>query len=94
MNGKVMIEVDRDGLTGQLQLSISHVDENGVGLGHRLAGPKFNGSSETVLSRTLDARDASEIRTFLDAVFPEPDDEDDTEAERALDEYIRGDPLA
>jgi len=67
---KLTIDVTRDGWTGKLQLSISQRDEAGAGHGYRLAGPKFNGSGTTVLSRTLDERDASEIRKYLDAVFP------------------------
>lgn len=74
MPDKVVIEVGKDGWTGSLQLGISQLDENGSGWGHRLAGPKFNGSGETLLSRTLDERDAKEIRGYLDAVFPQQDE--------------------
>ena len=55
-----------------LQLSINQTDENGTGDGYRLAGPKFNGSGEVLLTRHLDDRDAAEIRRYLDAVFPMP----------------------
>lgn len=67
---KVTIEVSRDGWTGRLQLSINETDESGAGTGYRLAGPKFNGSGETLLTATLDERDAAEIRSHLDRVFP------------------------
>ena len=67
---KIHIDVCRDGLTNGLQLSINHTDEDGAGHGYRLAGPKFNGSGRVLLSRTLDERDAAEIRRYLDAVFP------------------------
>ncbi len=67
---KIHIDVCRDGLTNGLQLSINQTDEDGAGHGYRLAGPKFNGSGKVLLSRTLDERDATEIRRYLDAVFP------------------------
>lgn len=71
MTDRIVIEVGKDGWTGALQLSISRLDENGVGHGRRLAGPKFNGSTKPLLSRELDERDADEIRAYLDAVFPQ-----------------------
>jgi hypothetical protein len=70
MTDRLTIEVSRDGLTEGLQLSINQLDEEDAGHGYRLAGPKFNGSGETLLTRTLDERDAKEIRRYLDAVFP------------------------
>jgi hypothetical protein len=69
---RITLEVDRDGLTGKLQLSIQQTHENGAGHGYRLAGPKFNGSGKNLLKRELDQRDADEIRGYLDAVFPVP----------------------
>lgn len=71
MTDRIVIEVGKDGWTGALQLSISKLDENGVGHGRRLAGPKFNGSTKPLLSRELDERDADEIRAYLNAVFPQ-----------------------
>lgn len=51
------INVDRDGWTGGLQLSL----DTPTG-GYRLAGPKFNGSSESLLRFALTSeRDISEI---------------------------------
>ena len=70
MTDRLVMQVSRDGLTDRLQLAISKLDENDAGNGYRLAGPKFNGSGEVLLSRTLDERDAAEIRGYLDAVFP------------------------
>ncbi|MFJ4847597.1 hypothetical protein [Streptomyces sp. NPDC088733] len=70
MTKKVTIDISRDGWTNGLQLSINERDEDGRGHGYRLAGPKFNGSGEPVLSAELDERDAREIRAYLDAVFP------------------------
>lgn len=68
---RLTLEVSRDGWTGRLQLSINQLDSDGCGHGYRLAGPKFNGSGEKLLTRTLDERDAEEIRTYLDHVFPQ-----------------------
>ena len=67
---RIVIDVDRDGLTGGLQLNIAKVDEDGKGFGHRLAGPKYVGASENLLSREINRYDADAIREYLDAVFP------------------------
>lgn len=67
MNTKpVVLHVDKDGWTGGLQLAIGHKD----GGGYRIAGPKYNGSSERLVTKILDERDAQEIRTYLDEAFP------------------------
>jgi len=68
---RITLEVSRDGWTNGVQLSINKLDEKGVGWGYRIAGPKFNGSGETLLKRELDQRDVDEIRRYLDAVFPQ-----------------------
>lgn len=70
MADRLTLEVSRDGWTKGLQLSINQRDEKGLGSGYRLAGPKFNGSGETLLTRTLTEQDAKEIRAYLDAMFP------------------------
>ncbi|MFE2019857.1 hypothetical protein ACFW9O_17660 [Streptomyces sp. NPDC059499] len=70
---RVVVDVDRDGWTKQLQLNIAKLDDNDRGMGFRLAGPKYNGSSTNLLRTELDERDAAEIRAMLDAVFPLPD---------------------
>ncbi|WP_432111391.1 hypothetical protein [Streptomyces sp. YPW6] len=67
---RAVIDLDRDGWTQNLQLNIVTLDENGTGTGYRLAGPKYNGSSENLLRVELDERDAAEIRAALDAAFP------------------------
>ena len=72
---RLTLEVSRDGWTGGLQMSINQLDSEGAGHGYRLAGPKFNGSGETLLSRELDQRDADEIRAYLDQVFPQAEAE-------------------
>lgn len=62
----VAIEVHRDGMTGGLQLSIGIPDS----VGYRIAGPKFSGTSESLLKRVLTQRDVDEIRHYLDMAFP------------------------
>ncbi len=62
----VELQVDRDGRTGGLQLSIG----NPKGGGFRLAGPKYNGSSTNLMTVALNERSAREIRAYLDACFP------------------------
>ena len=52
----VYLSVDRDKLTGGIQLSID--DENG---GYRIAGPKYCGMSVSLLEHHLDARDIAEL---------------------------------
>jgi len=46
------IRVDKDGWTGNLQVNIC-VPESG---GYRLAGPKYNGSSENLLKRPFESK--------------------------------------
>ena len=71
MPDRLTIEVHRDGLSRKLQLGIHQTGKSGAGHGYRLAGPKFSGSGETLLTATLDERDAAEIRRYLNAAFPE-----------------------
>lgn len=61
----VFLTVSRDGWTKGFQLSVD--DDNG---GYRIAGPKFNGSSEVVMRHALSERDARELRLYLDRAFP------------------------
>ena len=56
----VYLSVDRDGLTGGIQLCIG--DGNG---GYRIAGPKYCGQSETLKKITLTKIDVQEIRAYL-----------------------------
>lgn len=70
MTDRITIDVDRDGWTSQLQVSLQQHNEKGSGWGYRLAGPKYNGSSKSLVSQELSQRDADEIREHLDAVFP------------------------
>lgn len=67
----VNLDVDRDGLTGELQLAVVHWPKGeGYGDGHRLHGPKYSGHSAPVISCRLTREDADEIRTRLDKVHP------------------------
>lgn len=70
MANGLTLEVSRDGLTGRLQVSINKADENGILGGHRLLGPKFNGTGETLASAEIDRYDADAIRGYLDEIFP------------------------
>lgn len=63
---RVFLHVDRDGLTGRLQLGISVEDERGAGHGYRIAGPKYSGTGTNVLRAALDERDIAQIRSYLD----------------------------
>lgn len=60
---KVVIEADDRG-----RMSISAMDDQGVGGGYRLAGPKFCGCcpGKTTARAELDERDVREIRSYLD----------------------------
>lgn len=80
----VTITADKDGLTGGTQINI----HDGT-WGYRLAGPKYNGSSQNLVTAELNQRDADEIRSYLDRAFPPATHELTgdvglTESERAL----------
>jgi hypothetical protein len=64
----VSISLDRDGLTGGLQLQIGVQDERGVGHGYRIFGPKYLGNSKEVRRKVIDKYDADSIRGYLDMV--------------------------
>lgn len=68
---RIVMDVSKDGWTGGIQLGISELDEYGRGHGFRIAGPKYNGSQKRLLEVELDQRAADEIRSYLDAKFPE-----------------------
>jgi hypothetical protein len=58
--------------SGHTQIQIAQLDAKGTGFGHRLAGPKhYNQPTKTLVERDLDAEDAAEIRSMLDAAFPQ-----------------------
>lgn len=57
----VFLTVDRDGWTKGIQISIGTADS-----GYRIAGPKYNGSSASLVNHRLSERDIREIQTFLD----------------------------
>jgi hypothetical protein len=62
MDKKVYLTVDQTP-EGSFQLSIG--DENG---GYRIAGPKFDGRSKTILRHVIRPRDVTEIGQYLAAV--------------------------
>ncbi len=64
--GAAYISVDRDKLTGGIQISIG--DDSG---GYRIAGPKYCGSGESLKRHVLTKRDADEIRHYLDRIDDE-----------------------
>jgi hypothetical protein len=62
MDKKVFLTVDQTP-EGRFQLSIGN--ENG---GYRIAGPKFDGRSKTIMRHEIRPRDVSEIGQYLDLV--------------------------
>lgn len=63
MTDKITLSLDRTGRTGY-QISINLVGRHG----YRLLGPKYLGDSQELAVRTLDERDAREIRQYLDHI--------------------------
>ena len=61
----IYFNVDRDRYTGALQLSVSEINEEGMGLGRRIAGPKYAGDSISLLAQKIDSRDAEAIIEIL-----------------------------
>jgi hypothetical protein len=96
MTDRITIEVDRDTLTGGIQVNIGQTGENGHGHGYRLAGPKYLGASKSLLAHEVTQRDADEIRGYLDAVFPKAPDAPPVVWNFTDDEEWRpaGDPFA
>lgn len=60
---EIYLSVDRDQLTGGIQISI-----NDKGGGYRIAGPKYCGQSVTLRKHILTVRDVDEISRYLRAV--------------------------
>jgi hypothetical protein len=58
----MVVSAWEDGVTGAIQVVIGS---------YRLAGPKFNGTSERLAVRKLTADDAAELRRQLDIAFPQ-----------------------
>lgn len=61
----VYITVERDGWTDGMQLSVNVEYSDGRGHGYRIAGPKFNGSSQVLKKHSLNTRDINEIEGYL-----------------------------
>lgn len=66
MTKKVYLHVDKDGLTGGLQVSIG--DDDG---GYRLYGPKYCGQSKSLVKIAITRTQAQEIRGYLDQAHPQ-----------------------
>lgn len=64
MSERVCFTVDQKS-GGGLQLSINVEREDGCGHGYRIHGPKYDGSSKTLLRHYLTERDVSELRVYL-----------------------------
>lgn len=60
----IYISIDQRG-DGRLQLSIGQQDAAGGGHGYRIAGPKYDGSSKTLLRHTITPNDRREIFSYL-----------------------------
>lgn len=58
------LSVDKDNLTGGIQISINDGDG-----GYRIAGPKYCGTSETLKTHVLTEQDVWEIRRYLRRVL-------------------------
>lgn len=56
---------------GTVQLAIMKENVGGPQGGYRIAGPSFNGDSELLLRKKLNAGNAEDIRHVLDAAFPQ-----------------------
>jgi len=70
-HGRLTIAVYRTRAERALQVQIAQLGPDGIGVGYRLAGPKhYNAGTTELISRELDADDATEIRAMLDDVFP------------------------
>lgn len=70
----IRLNVYRDGLTGGIQLAI---DDEERGTGYRLAGPKFNGSGERLLTCRIGQQEIVRLREYLDRVQPAGSEETD-----------------
>jgi len=60
------LHIYQDTRTGGFQLTIDDAAEGG----YRIMGPKFTNVSRLLLSKNLTARDAQEIRDYLNRAFP------------------------
>jgi len=67
---KVTLDIDRDRYTGGIQVLIGVENDEGVGHGYRLAGPKCLGDSTSLKRVTLTEDDARQIRRYLDTIYP------------------------
>jgi len=61
----VYFNIDRDRYTGALQLSVSEINDKGMGIGRRIAGPKYAGDSTSLLAQEIGKEDAEAIIEVL-----------------------------
>lgn len=61
----VYFNIDRDRYTGALQLSVSEINDKGMGIGRRIAGPKYAGDSISLLAQKIGKEDAEAIIEVL-----------------------------
>lgn len=61
----IYISVDRRAFDGALQVSIGKQDEDGGGIGYRIAGPKYDGNGKNLIRHFLTERDRREIESYL-----------------------------
>jgi hypothetical protein len=61
---KLYIDIDVSRAGYQLSISTE------AGSGYRLAGPKYDGSSKSIMRHALSERDVVELRQMLDKAYP------------------------
>jgi hypothetical protein len=89
MTDRITLYVYRTHAENAPQVQLVRTDENGSGLGYRLAGPKhYNMGVTELLANELDAQDAAETRAMLDAAFPNPVQDELTTLRRIVAEHI------
>jgi len=60
----VSIEIDRIP-NGELQVSISALDDDGFGHSYQIAGPEYDGETEPVLRHALSERKIDMVRSYI-----------------------------
>ena len=65
---RTYISVDRRETDGSIQISIGKEEEDGSGIGYRMAGPKYVGDSKTILKHYITKNDVHYIRAYLRGV--------------------------
>jgi hypothetical protein len=76
-----VLTVDRDGLTGGLQIAIQQENAEGAAIGTRLHGPKYSGTGEQLIRHVITPADRDEILRWLGGT-PVEVEADDGETEQ------------